>query len=63
MPIFRILAAALAFCYLLISLIIGQKYLRTSDVVRFDFLRCANKECKCIYENAKYGILNGLFLH
>ena len=39
-------------------LLLAKNYLRTSDVICVYFLRCANKECECSYQN---GILNGLF--
>ena len=32
--------------------------MRTFDAVYDDFLRCANKECECSYQNAKNDILN-----
>ena len=45
-----------------IFLLLAEKYLRTFDVICVDFLRCANKECECSYQNAKYYNLNGFFL-
>ena len=43
--------------------VLASKYLWTFDVICFDFLRCANKECECSYQDAKNGIFNGLLLH
>ena len=57
---FGTLLFALAFCT---SLLLDNKYLRAFDVICVDYLRCAKKECECSYQNAKNGILNGLFLH
>ena len=50
-------------CILLSAYVsIGQKYLRTFDVLS-RFSRCTNKGCKCSCQGAKNGILNGLYLH
>ena len=59
---FRILLIALASCYLHISLLLAKNYLRTWCYLHIcNLLRCANKECAWSYQNAKNGILNGLF--
>ena len=49
---FPILVIALASCYLHI-LSTAKKYKRPFDEVCVDFLRCANKECECSYQDAK----------
>ena len=57
--LFRILQIAL--CYPHISFT-EQNILEDYDVIRVDYLRCANKECECSYQKLKNLIWMAYFL-